>query len=123
MVTNTIRKITVDSLTGDVYIATNTGFSYIPNYNGIPDYDIDHILAFPNPFVISGGEELVRFNYNRSGDIKIYNLAGELVREMALMPWDGKNQKGKDVASGIYMFVITDVEGNVGTGKFLLVRN
>jgi hypothetical protein len=45
--------------------------------------------------------------------LKVYNIAGELVREIELTgytagatsvwPWDGKNDSGKEVASGVYV--------------------
>ena len=62
-------------------------------------------------------------NYGLAGDVRIFNVAGELVRQTIVGdPWDGKNDKGEDVASGVYIFVITDSQGNVGRGKLLLIR-
>ena len=51
------------------------------------------------------------------------NVAGELVCRTAVNEgWDGRNDKGEEVSSGVYIFVINDHEGGVGKGKILLVR-
>src|SRR5205814_1378569 len=47
------------------------------------------------------------------GSIRIYNTAGQIVRTLSLgtltggnffyEPWDGRNDSGRDVASGVYI--------------------
>ncbi|MEW6412558.1 MAG: two-component regulator propeller domain-containing protein [Candidatus Zixiibacteriota bacterium] len=123
IVADVINSITYDWFTGDIYIATSSGFSYVPSDIGQPVFDVEQVLAFPNPFVIDDAADRLNFNYGADGRVRIFNAAGELVRQTSVnLPWDGKNDRGKDVASGVYVFVITDDEGKVGKGKFLLVR-
>jgi hypothetical protein len=52
-------------------------------------------------------------------------MAGEIVwqvEELSQATWDGRNQNGQPAAQGVYLFVLRNSEGQVGTGKFLLVR-
>ena len=70
-----------------------------------------------NPF------DLLRFNYALDGSVIIFTPVGEQIIEFPLSPWDGKNQKGEPVASGVYLFVITNEAGQSVQGKFLLIRN
>ncbi|UCG63079.1 MAG: hypothetical protein JSV52_07295 [Candidatus Zixiibacteriota bacterium] len=118
-----INSVTFDSFTGDVYISTTSGFSLIPSRMGMPTDDVELVVAFPNPFVIDDSNDRLDFNFGREGDVRIFNVAGELVRQTVVGDaWDGKNDKGEGVSSGVYIFIITDREGRVGKGKILLVR-
>jgi len=74
---------------------------------------------YPNPF---NPETWIPFQLAKTSevDIEIYNIHGELVRILSLgsrqtgvyrskaraVYWDGKNQLGEKVASGVYFFVI-----------------
>jgi ligand-binding sensor domain-containing protein len=118
-----INSITFDHFTGNMYIGTSAGYSLIPSRMGQPTFDLAQVVAFPNPFVIDDANDRLSFNFGESGQVQIFTVAGELIRDTEVgTPWDGKNEKGKDVASGVYIFVITDRDGNIGRGKFLLVR-
>jgi hypothetical protein len=91
-------------------------------------YDLNAIRAVPNPYLNQSAYELNQFSRvlkfthlpNRPTTIRIFNLAGELVRSMekddpnaAEMVWDLLNQSRIPVASGIYLYHV-DVKG-VGT--------
>jgi len=64
----------------------------------------------PNPFNAS---TIISYSLRKSGPVKlsIYNIRGEMVRQLVdltqipgphRVTWDGKNEKGKEVASGLY---------------------
>jgi hypothetical protein len=80
---------------------------------------------FPNPFSTEGRSRtagnagtVIRFEIppslaNTSTRLAIYNVRGELVRELVnrrlsagnyVARWDGKNDAGREVASGIYLY-------------------
>ena len=79
---------------------------------------------YPNPF---NPETWIPFKLSKASDvtIRIYNIAGELVRNIDLgrrevgsytareraAYWDGKNQYGEQVASGVYFY-------NIQAGSF-----
>ena len=69
------------------------------------------IWAFPNPFVQSRGHETIWFvNLPQNGRVRIYARAGRLVREFTADAnghgrWNGDNQGGHPVGSGIYTIV------------------
>ena len=118
-----IFGLAIDPVTGDLYIATNSGLSRTPSRFGAPTSDVEAILAFPNPYLVTGAGERLRFNFARPGKVRIFTVAGEFVAERDVNSgWDGVNDGGSAVASGAYLFVVTDEEGRVGRGKFLLVR-
>ena len=54
-------------------------------------------------------------------NVKIYTSEGELVKKLEGLAWDGKNETGAAVASGVYIFrVKTDKDAAVG--KLALIR-
>jgi hypothetical protein len=80
----------------------------------------DALLAnYPNPF---NPDTWIPYQLASAAEvkIKIYNIAGQLVRELDLghkaagfyinkdkaAYWDGRNGEGKEIASGVYFYVI-----------------
>jgi flagellar hook assembly protein FlgD len=81
------------------------------------------VFAFPNPYVVNSDADKLNFNYSRTGTVRIYDISGALIAELSVNgSWDGKNQKGKAVASGVYLFVLAADNGEIGRGKFLLIN-
>ncbi len=86
-----------------------------------PLRNLDHMVVYPNPFYAKDFHEVRFINLpsNQSGKIWIYNLNGDLVYRKALnsstltivnndvyFGWPATNNLGKDVASGVYFYVI-----------------
>jgi hypothetical protein len=97
--------------------------------------DLKNLSVYPNPFVPNdndpnNGSPDSKITFSGLTDnvkIRIFNLAGRLVREeelsnQASWQWDAKNQNGKEVASGIYIYVITNNKGEKATGKIAIVK-
>jgi flagellar hook assembly protein FlgD len=94
------------------------------------------VKVYPNPWIpadMSGTQGSYSYDGQikfdglpvSGGTIMIYNVSGELVRKInwnsaTLARWDGKNEKGEYVASGIYIWVLT--AGGRETGKISVVR-
>jgi hypothetical protein len=88
--------------------------------------DVERIQVFPNPYYAMNPAELNRLDrfvtFNNLPDravIRIFNLAGQLVRKLdkdessTLMRWDLRNRMGDFAASGMY---IAHVEVDLPTG-------
>ncbi len=124
LVSDNIQNITFDKYTGKIYIATDKGLSVINSLIGKPVFEVSKVIAFPNPFVINSSSDKLRFNFGRTVDVTIFSSAGEHIITMsANNAWDGKNDRGNNVASGVYLFIVKDENGDIGKGKILLVRN
>lgn len=81
--------------------------------------------AYPNPFR-PAAHRLLAFKtapgFDTSGlEIKVYTPEGELVRKLTGLAWDGKNEAGVLVASGVYLFRVK-TDSDSATGKFALIR-
>jgi len=83
-----------------------------------PTSDLERVGVVPNPFRQreawdSGQNEMHFINLPANARITIYTVSGDLVTEFFhsdplrdFARWDLRNQEGKDVASGIYMYRI-----------------
>ncbi len=95
-----------------------------------------HVFVYPNPCYPNKGQifKIANIPLNSNPKVYIYSLTGELVRvldeegsEIKTYPgsaqaiWDAKNDKGKNVASGIYIYLL---KCDVGTkkGKMAIIR-
>ncbi len=82
-------------------------------------------VAYPNPFRPKS-QRLVSLTVPEdmaapNREIKIYTTEGELVKKLEGPAWDGTNQAGAPVVSGVYLFRIkTDKDSAVG--KVALIR-
>jgi len=124
LIDNQINSLALNPATGDLWVGTPSGLSRFRSSIGIPTTELDRVYAFPNPFIIKYGSERLGFNYDGKATIRIFSSGGEIVRTMPInISWDGKNESGRDVASGVYLVLITNEEGEVGRCKVLLVRD
>lgn len=98
----------------------------------------DEIFVVPNPLVRSAGWDLgnggsVRIvNVTSSSKAEIYTVAGDLVREIenvtfagverGNIEWDTRNAEGEPVASGVYIYRVTDDAGGEVIGRFTIIR-
>lgn len=69
--------------------------------------NLDNVSIYPNPFLPARHTSLYFVNLTSEAEINIYTLSGELVRELkadlsGTAVWDGKNENGETVASGVY---------------------
>ncbi|MBU0984907.1 MAG: hypothetical protein KKA42_13625, partial [candidate division Zixibacteria bacterium] len=105
LIDNAVKNLYIDAGTGDLYVATPRGLSIKKANLGPPTDDVESVYAIPNPFVVRSTNDSVRFNFAEQASLRIFTVAGELVAEMERPSWDGRNQSGYPVASGVYLFV------------------
>jgi len=80
------------------------------------------VKAYPNPLYLARNP-LCFFDAPPKSLIKIYNVAGELVGEAKDERFIGKLfWKPGDIASGLYIFVAEDPDGNRGYGKIGIIK-
>jgi len=91
-------------------------------------------IAYPQPWKpgSGGAHDAAVITLSRlpdEADIRIYTIAGELVREFTVVRtdlgvkmWDGKNSAGKKVASGVYFANIKVSAGNRSILKLAIER-
>ena len=130
-----VLSVFVDSQTGDVYCGTNSGLAIMrSNPFTTPRKNYSALKIGPQPFLIKDNAENAFYFRNLTGNsqIKIISLSGRLVRILdnsdageiigSLARWDGRNEEGRLVSSGVYLFLISDETGNSTSGKILVIH-
>lgn len=80
---------------------------------------------YPNPF---NNTTQIDVYSEIPARLAIYNIAGQLVKEIDInspgfsqITWDGKNDKGEDVVSGMYLYRILD-NSNMPVKKMIFLK-
>jgi hypothetical protein len=85
--------------------------------------------VYPSPYSPSKGNSM-RFSIDGTGggEVKIYTLSGKLVKKLLIGAgesdaiWDVLNEEGNSITTGLYIYSITDGEGNKKTGKLAITQ-
>jgi ligand-binding sensor domain-containing protein len=122
-----IQKISIDPITGDVYIGTDFGLmSYrgASTEGGATNKDV---LVFPNP-VRSGytGTIAIR-GLVENADVRITDVSGQLVYRTKAYGgqavWNGKDYTGRRPQTGVYLIFITNKDGSeTSVGKMVFME-
>ena len=119
--------------TGQLGSGSITGGKYSLNWGTLnswppPRADVSFAHVFPNPCKLKSGCNRVTFTaLTLKATIKIYTISGELVRTIVKSgnndkeQWDLKNAAGRQVASGLYLYLIQG-EGAFKRGNLVIVR-
>ena len=125
LVDNRIRSIVIDQAAGDVYIGTPNGLNRIST-EAVASQQTDLITAYPQPFIVPSTESLTLRGLPARSSVKILTVDGRLVREIDAPGgdigfWDGTDQNGEPVPTGIYILAASSDEGDA-IGKIAVVR-
>jgi len=117
---------------GTVYVGTAKGLSIIETPFIEPEQNLEDLSFYPNPFIPTGsGEKLVIEGLLLNAKIRIFTMNGVLVKELSEANggiigsrgyWDGRNEKGAYVSSGIYVLAAFTENGERKTGKLAVIR-
>ena len=129
LLSNTIESIAINDQTGEVFFGTERGLcSYVSDATQTnTEMNKDNVWAYPNPVTPEYNGLITVTGLTLNADVKILSANGALVAEGrsngGTFTWDGNDQKGRRVASGIYMVVTATSDGNKGTVcKIAVVR-
>lgn len=120
LLSDVIGSIDINEKTGEVFIGTDKGLcSYMSGItHTITSMTEDEVYAFPNPVTPEYRGLITITGLTHNADVKIMNSSGKLVAEGKsngrFFTWDGTDQNGHRVASGIYMVATATSDGNKG---------
>lgn len=117
---NIIHDILVDDNSNIVYIATDNGLcSYASDATQPAEtMDKDNVYAYPNPVTPDYTGDVTIVGLSFDADVKIVTSNGALVNSGrstgGMYRWNGRDLKGKRVASGVYMVETATQDGGKG---------
>lgn len=118
---NTIKSIAIDNNTGEVFFGTEKGLCSYMSDATMPNDEMnkDNVYAYPNPVRPGYRGNITITGLSYDADVKITTVNGTLVAEGrstgGSFQWDGNDNEGKRVASGIYMVQTAKSDGSKGT--------
>jgi ligand-binding sensor domain-containing protein len=129
LIDNNVKSIAIDPGTGTVYFGTTGGLASLNTPAVAPKAQFDKLSVYPNPYLVPNGSLLTVDGLVANSSLKILTIDGRLVREVKTPGgrigfWDGRDDRGNVVASGIYVIVgFTDDGSQTGIGKVAVIRH
>jgi len=133
--TNDIKSIVSDDVNGIIYIGTDFGLTSIKTASISPSESLDNMFVFPNPFVVGDGKGTIITidGLVSNSELKVLSINGKLIKTITAGStgspggnrayWNGKDESGNYVSSGIYLIVAYDQEANnVGAVKVAVIH-
>ena len=120
LLSNNIEAIAINEQTGEVFAGTDKGLCSYMSDASSPNNEMtkDNVWAYPNPVKPDYTGLITITGLSFDADIKIVTTNGILVNQGrsngGTYTWNGKDQKGKKVASGIYMVETATSDGSKG---------
>ncbi|HEX6848325.1 MAG TPA: two-component regulator propeller domain-containing protein [Chitinophagaceae bacterium] len=112
LLSNDVKRIAVDAGTGEVYFATANGICSFRSNATEGGETNKNVLVFPNPVPPGYGGTIAIRGLVSNAIVKITEMDGRLVYQTRALGgqavWDGKDYKGRRIASGIYLVLISD---------------
>jgi len=114
LLSNEVRKIAIDPVTGEVYFSTSMGICSFRGTATEGAEENNQVLVFPNPVPPGySGTIGIRGLVNNS-ILKITELNGRLVYQTRALGgqavWDGRDYRGRNISTGVYLVVVSNDE-------------
>ena len=140
---NNINDISVNSVNGKVYFATDRGLVSFNTGSSSSSENFSNAFVYPNPVRPEFNTQLDKIKIKgltENVNIKITDIAGNLVAEAqsninsryrnfnleidgGTAFWNGKNLRNQNVASGVYILMLSDLESyETKTLKLMIIR-
>ena len=129
LLSNSIESITINPNTGEVFFGTIKGLCSFISDATEPNDEMtkDNVWAYPNPVEPGYIGPITITGLTLDADVKILSANGALIHQGrsngGTYTWDGCDQQGRRVASGVYMVATATNSGEKGTVcKIAIVR-
>ena len=120
-------SIAINGKSGEVFIGTDKGMASYMSDATRPQETLDekNIYAYPNPVRANYSGNISIVGLTHGCNVKIVDAAGFLINEGTSnggqYNWNGRNQQGEKVPSGVYYVLTYDSNGDEGVATKILV--
>jgi len=124
--TNEVISLATDENTGRIFFGTEKGLSSAYSFS-IKPLDSYNIKCYPQPFIPIIDNLMVIDGLAANSDVRILTINGKLVKSISTgsqkVTWDGRDNDGSYVSSGVYMVVGKSLTSDAsGIAKFMVIR-
>lgn len=112
LLSNDVKKITIDGKTGEVFFATLKGICSYRGFATEGGATHEEVFVFPNPVPPGFAGTIAIRGLVNNAIVKITELDGKLVYQTRALGgqanWDGRNYRGQKIASGVYLVLVQE---------------
>jgi hypothetical protein len=112
LLSNDVRKISIDGKTGEVYFATLKGICAFRSTATEGGETNSNVLVFPNPVPPNFSGTIGIRGLAENSIVKITELDGRLVFQTRALGgqavWNGQDYKGRKISSGVYLVLVSN---------------
>jgi hypothetical protein len=123
---NIILSIAGDDVNGKVYIGTNNGLYEVSTLNVQPFANYN-IQCYPQPFNLKKDINMVIDGLATNSDVMITTISGKLIKRFSTnsrkILWDGTDELGSLVSSGIYLVYSQSRTGSLSSVQKIAIIN
>jgi hypothetical protein len=120
---NRVWSLALDSTSARLWIGTANGVARLPLLARVEAPDDEELGVFPSPLVLRSAGDIATFEVPFGARIDIFNVAGLRVRSLSTgNTWDGRNESGAFVATGLYLVRVTYADGTHRSGRLGVIR-
>jgi len=132
LLSNNVSDIVFDDINGIAYISTNRGINSIRIPFATSKKNYSELRVFPSPFHIPSDKPLIINNLKDNSSLKVMTITGDVIRSLNSsdlglqgyqIQWDGKDESGKWVGSGVYLLSVYTTDGSHEFGKVVVIRH
>ena len=129
ILSNYILSVCCNPLNNKVYVGTDKGFMEYSSDSEPPAENYDNIYAYPNPVRPEYSGEITIRGLMENSLVKIADSEGNVFKSIrssgGMTTWDGCDDSGNPVKSGVYFIFASENEDNNSSGKvtkLLIIR-
>lgn len=132
LLSNNVTDIVFDDADGIAYISTNRGINSFRMPFATPKKNYSELKIFPSPFHIPSDKPLIVDNLKDNSSLKVMTITGEVIRSLDSkdigihgyqIQWNGKDENGNWVGSGVYLLSVYTADGSHKFGKVVVIRH
>ena len=128
---NEIYSAAFDGETGETYLSTPKGISILNTPFAQPKESYSSMHIYPQPFNPDIHEKVIIQGLMDNSSVRILTIQGKLVKELTYLnedvqgyeaQWDGRDEAGDKVGSGVYILFLFNDEGEAASHKLAVLR-
>jgi len=125
ILSNRIISLAINQLTGEVFIGTENGLVSFMSEGSEGKSDYSEVSAYPNPVRPEDHDKVTITGLMTDSNVKITDISGNLIYQAksvgGQLIWNCRNHKGSRVATGIYLVIASNADGNESVATKIMV--
>lgn len=128
LMSDAVSKLRYNESTGEIVAMTDFGLSIFKSQRVRPASNPETPFVYPNPFLPERDHMLWLKGLSKASEVLVLDMTGKVIRKLEpvsgfVNTWDGRDEEGVLVPSGIYVISYRDLEKDKATtGKVAVIR-